>query len=221
MTNKLVLFGAYSQFADLSDFYIRKDTDYDIVGYTMDGDFIEENTWNDLPVLPFETIQDEFSPEDHKMMAFVSYKGVNGFRKDRYLEGKKKGYDFISYISPKATYYDTPVGENCFIFEDNTIQPFTSIGNNCILWSGNHIGHHTHIKDHCFITSHVVVSGSVEVGERSFIGVNATLRDNITIGEEAVIGAGAVILKDVEKQAVISPGPTKPFPKKSYELKGI
>ena len=221
MTNKVILFGAYSQFADLSDFYIKQDTDYEIVGYTMDEDYIKETSWHDKPVVPFETVEEHFSPYDHKMFAFISYKKVNKIREQKYREGKKKGYDFISYISPKATYYNTPVGENCFIFEDNTIQPFTEIGNNCILWSGNHIGHHTVIKDHNFLTSHVVVSGSVVVNEKSFIGVNATLRDNITIGKEVVIGAGSVVLKDVEDFAVVTPGGTKAIPKKSYELRGI
>lgn len=94
------------------------------------------------------------------------------------------------------------IGENCFILEDNTIQPFVTIGNNVTLWSGNHIGHHSVISDHCFIASHVVVSGGVEIGERSFIGVNATLRDHIKIGECCVIGAGAIILADAEAEGV-------------------
>ena len=74
------------------------------------------------------------------------------------MKGKKKGYDFYSYVSPKATVLTNKIGENCFILEDNTIQPFVEIGNNCVLWSGNHIGHHGKIDDHVFITSHCVVS---------------------------------------------------------------
>ena len=105
------------------------------------------------------------------------------------------------------------MGENCFIFEDNTIQPFTSIGNNVILWSGNHLGHHSRIDDHCFLASHVVVSGSVVVGERSFIGVNATLRDNIRIGKACVIGAGALVLKDLPDESVV--------PRQASEVAGI
>jgi UDP-3-O-[3-hydroxymyristoyl] glucosamine N-acyltransferase len=97
---------------------------------------------------------------------------------------------------------DGRIGDNCFIFEDNTIQPFVTIGSNVTLWSGNHIGHHSTIKDHCFIASHVVVSGGVEIGECTFIGVNATLRDHIKIGERCVIGAGALLLADAEPEGV-------------------
>jgi UDP-3-O-[3-hydroxymyristoyl] glucosamine N-acyltransferase len=94
------------------------------------------------------------------------------------------------------------IGENCFILEDNTIQPFVTIGNNVTLWSGNHIGHHSTIHDHTFIASHVVVSGGVVIGEQCFFGVNVTLRDHITIGDMCVVGAGTMLLADAEREGV-------------------
>ena len=84
----------------------------------------------------------------------------------------------------------TPPGDNCFILEDNTVQPFVTIGNNVTLWSGNHIGHDSVIEDHCFLTSHVVVSGNVRVRPYCFIGVNATLRNSIKIAPATLVGAG-------------------------------
>ena len=113
---------------------------------------------------------------------------------------------------------DHPVGDNCFILEDNTIQPFAKIGNNVTLWSGNHIGHDSTIEDHCFIASHVVVSGHVRVGTRSFIGVNATLRNTITIAPESIIGAGAVIMKDTRPKGVYLAERAKLFSKSSDEI---
>ena len=128
---------------------------------------------------------------------------LNTIRKEKYLASKAMGYRLASFISSRATVLnDRCIGENCFIFEDNTIQPFVTIGNNVTLWSGNHIGHHSTIKDHCFIASHVVISGGVEIGEQCFIGVNATLRDHIKIGEKCVIGAGALLLADAEPEGV-------------------
>ena len=94
------------------------------------------------------------------------------------------------------------IGENCFILEDNTIQPFVRIGHNITLWSGNHIGHHSTIEDHCFIASQVVISGGVEIKEACFLGVNATLRDHIVVGERCVVGAGALLLEDAEPEGV-------------------
>ena len=97
---------------------------------------------------------------------------------------------------------DNRIGENCFIFENNVIQPYVFIGNNITIWSGNHIGHHSIIKDHTFISSHVVISGGVEIDEQVFLGVNSTIRDHIKIGKKSVIGAGSLILKNVEENSV-------------------
>lgn len=71
---------------------------------------------------------------------------------------------------------DLKIGENCFIFEDNTIQPFVTIGDNRVLWSGNHVGHNPTVGDHVFVTSQVVISGACTIGDNSFLGVNATIR---------------------------------------------
>jgi sugar O-acyltransferase (sialic acid O-acetyltransferase NeuD family) len=139
------------------------------------------------------------------MFVALGYNKTNQIRQQRYKEAKEKGYQCATYISPRATYYDTPVGDNCFILENNVIQPFVSIGNNVTLWSGNHIGHHTKIQDHCFISSHVVISGACNIGENCFLGVNATLRDNIKLDRFVVIGSGAIVMKDCVERTLVRP----------------
>jgi sugar O-acyltransferase (sialic acid O-acetyltransferase NeuD family) len=116
---------------------------------------------------------------------------------------KAAGYRLLSYVSSRATTFaDFRAGENCFILEDNTIQPRVRIADNVTLWSGNHIGHHSTIEDNVFISSHVVISGGVTVGEGSFLGVNSTIRDHVKIGRRCVIGAGALIVGDTEDESV-------------------
>lgn len=217
---KVVIFGI-GQLSELAHFYLTHDSEHEVVGFTLDKDYRDQDTYKDLPVVDFETLENDFPVSEVSLFMPISFKGVNKVREERYLVAKERGYSFVSYISSKATYYDTPIGENCFIFEDNTIQPFTTIGNNVIMWSGNHFGHHSTIEDHCFITSHVVISGAVTVGKRSFIGVNATLRDNIKIGEACVIGAGSTIVKDLPAETVTKPEKVNISPLKSSQLKGI
>ncbi len=217
---KILIFGN-GQLAEIAQFYINHDTDHKIVAFTVDADFIEKDTFNGVPLVPFEEVKTQFPPNTYNLFMPISYRKVNLLREEKYLQAKSMGYNFISYVSPKTTYYGTPVGENCFIFENNVIQPFSKIGNNVILWSGNHIGHHSEIQDHCFITSHVVISGSVVIGRNSFIGVNATVRDNIIIGKHNVIGAGSVILHNTEDDQVFSPGQTPIKTTSSDQLKRI
>ena len=173
------------------------------MAFTVDAAFVSANKFCGLPVVPFEEIVNSYPPDRFDFFVALGYSRVNQIRKDKYLAAKSLGYRFASYISSRATLLnERKFGENCFILEDNTVQPFVTVGNNVTLWSGNHIGHHSTIRDHSFIASHVVVSGGVEIGESCFIGVNATLRDHIKIGEKCVIGAGTLILTDAEPEGV-------------------
>jgi UDP-3-O-[3-hydroxymyristoyl] glucosamine N-acyltransferase len=113
---------------------------------------------------------------------------------------------------------ETRIGDNCFVFEANVIQPFVTIGNDVVLWSGNHIGHDVTIEDHVFIASHVVVSGNATIGARSFVGVNATFRDGVTVAPDCVIGAGASIMKDTVRGGVYAGPRTEPRERRSWEL---
>ncbi len=202
MKKSLIIFGT-GDIAQLAHFYFSTSTGYEVVAFTIDADYLTEPTFCSLPVIAFEKISVQFPPDRYELFIALSYSKLNSIRKEKYLLAKAMGYRLASFISPNATILNNGcIGENCFIFEDNTIQPFVTIGNNVTLWSGNHIGHHSTIKDHCFIASHVVVSGGVEIGEQCFIGVNATLRDHIKIGEKCVIGAGALLLADAAAEGV-------------------
>ena len=218
---KIVIFGIGDN-AQLAYYYLSKDTEHEVVAFSVDGEFITEDTFCDLPVRDFKNIESVYSPMEYKMFITIGYTQVNQLRALKYLEAKQKGYELISYISPRATIYDNVlVGENCFILEDNTIQPFVTIGNNVVLWSGNHIGHHSTIRDHCFIASHAVISGGVTIDPYCFIGVNATIRDHVHIAEDCIIGAGALITQDTIANSVYKgiPSQTADFP--ARDLKKI
>lgn len=193
---KVIIFGP-GDIGQLAYFYLRHDSDYDVAAFCADGAFIQSRTFLELPVVPFEDVQDAYPPDNYDMFVALSYSKLNTIRSQKYVEAKAKGYTLISYVcSRSVTWPDLAIGDNCFIFENQTIQPFVKIGNNVTIWSGNHIGHHSTIGAHCFITSHVVISGHVEIGPYCFLGVNATIRDGIRLASHTVIGAGATIVKD-------------------------
>src|SRR5687768_13894092 len=154
----VILFGI-GEHAEVAHFYFQHDTDRKVKAFTVDQGYIKENSWQGLPVVPFETIADHFPPDAYDMFVAIGYNQVNKVRREKYLAAKEKGYALPGYVSSRATIWSKDIGDNCFILEDNTIQPFVRIGNNVTLWSGNHIGHHSVIEDHCFVTSQVVISG--------------------------------------------------------------
>jgi sugar O-acyltransferase (sialic acid O-acetyltransferase NeuD family) len=215
---KLVIFGA-GDIARLAHYYFTRDSDHKVVAFTVDQKYLKGEFFLELPMVAFENVGKLYPPQDYKMFVALSYAKMNKLRAEKYYEAKRLGYELVSYVSSRCTFLtDYAVGENCFILEDNTIQPFVRIGNNITLWSGNHIGHDSTIDDHCFLASHIVVSGHVHIHPYCFIGVNATLRNSIEIAPETLIGAGAVIMKNTEPKGVYLPQRAELFKKKSDEI---
>jgi len=205
----IVIFGAAVN-ARLAHWYFTRDSEHNVVAFTTDPGYREGDTFQGLPVVDFTTVAEAYPPSDYKMFVALGYTGMNRVRARKYQEAKALGYDIVSYVSTRCTYLsEEPPGENCFILEDNTVQPFVRIGDNVTLWSGNHIGHDSEIQSHCFISSHVVISGNCLIGEYSFLGVNSTLRDGIQIAPHTLLGAGSVIMKDTQEKGVYVPRPTQ------------
>jgi len=212
---KIVIFGT-GDIAQIANYYFETDTEYEVAAFTVDKEYITNERLENKPVIAFEEIEKHFNPADYLMFIATSYAKLNKFREAKYNDAKAKGYALASYISSRCSYMSQfACGENCFIFEDNTIQPFVKIGNNVTLWSGNHIGHHSTIDDHNFISSHVVISGHCHIKSYCFLGVNATLHNNVIIEENNIIAAGAIISKNTDKQEVWVPAKSVKLDKKS------
>ena len=198
----LIIFGA-GDIARLAHQYFQRDSPHRVVAFTVDSGFRSADAFCGLPLVDFETIVERYPPAQCSMFVALSYAQMNRVRAAKYGRAKELGYSLVSYVSSRCSYLtDAPPGENCFILEDNTVQPFVRIGSNVTLWSGNHIGHDSTIDDHVFVTSHVVISGNVRIGSFCFIGVNATLRNSIVVAPETLIGAGAAIMKNTKPKSV-------------------
>ncbi len=217
----LVLFGT-GELAEVAAYYFEREEERTVAAFSADADFIKETTFAGRPVVAFEDVTTSHPPSTHDLFVATGYAKINGLREAKCLAARERGYTLPSYISRRATIFENvAIGWNCFILEDNTLQPFARIGNGVTLWSGNHIGHHSTIGDFAFIASHVVISGGVSVGARSFIGVNATTNDHIKIGARCVIGSGALITTDVPDEGVMTAEPAVLSKVPSRRLKGF
>jgi len=206
---KVIIFGVLDT-AELAHFYITHDSEHEVVAFSINREYMKEDSFKGLPVVPFENIENEFSASAFKFFVPMTGKNMNKDRERIYSQAKAKHYELISYVSSKATIFlGTQIGDNCFILEDNTIQPFTTIGNNVVMWSGNHIGHHGEIKDHIFFTSHVVLSGHCLVEPYCFFGVNATIRDGLHIAEGTLVAMSASVTEDTEPWGVYKGNPAQ------------
>lgn len=198
--DKVVIFGIGDN-AELAKYYFENDSKYEVVAFTVDKEYETNELFHGLPVVSFENLEEYYSPEEVMLFIAIGYTNMNEIREIKYLDGKKRGYKFANYLSSRANILTDKIGENNFILEDNTIQPYVEIGNNC------------------FITSHVVISGRCIIEDNCFLGVNCTIRDQTRIGYKSLIGAGAWISEDTEEYGVYLADVATKIKKKSTELK--
>lgn len=201
--HKLIIFGT-GEIGELAKFYFDHDSEYEVAGFTADDEFCQADVFQNLPLIPFSKIKDRFPPEQFAMHVALSYKKLNQIRAEKYFAAKALGYTLASYVCSKSvTWPDLTIGDNCFILENQTIQPTVKIGNNVMIWSGNHIGHASVIGDHTYISSHVCISGHTQIGEYNFWGVNATSRDFVKVGNQVFVAMGALVTRDIEDGSVV------------------
>lgn len=206
---RVVLFGI-GHLTSLAWYCLTHDSDHDVVGFTADRDYCDVSTLHELPVVPFDELEREYPPGENCLLIPIGYLDQNRLRARRYQEGKERGYDFVTYISSRASVWpDLTIGENCMIYENTVVQPFARIGNNVIIRSSVHISHHVTIDDHCFIAASASFAGDVSVGPYCTVGTNATVRDRVTLAERNTVGAGAIILRDTKPGGVYSSPPAK------------
>src|SRR5205823_4868336 len=98
LMKKLIIYGT-GMVAEVAEFYFKADTDYQITAFTNARSFIAQEQFNGKPVIPFEELEDAYSPHEHEIFIAVGYNTTNQIRQARYYEARSKGYRCATYIS--------------------------------------------------------------------------------------------------------------------------
>lgn len=203
---KLLIVGA-GEFADIAYEYFTHDSDYEVIGFAVEVEYLKENEKFGLPVYSLDEVSTYFAPGDVDAHVAVTSTNLNQVRERLVATTRAQGYKLANYVSSRAFVWLTAtLGDNVFIFENNVIQHGVTIGDGVVIWSGNHIGHQSRIGDFVFVSSHVVISGYCTVGRRSFLGVNACFADNLTLGEDCFVALGSVVNKSFPEPGLILSG---------------
>ena len=198
----IIVFGA-GQIAEVAKFYIDAHGSDRIVGFTVDATYRNDDTFQGLPLIAWEELDKHFPPGSVELLGPLSYRRLNDFRRDRHREGKARGYAFTSFVHPGSHIYASEIGENCFILENNVIQPFVRVGAGVMMWTSNHIGHHAVIGDYCFFASQIALGGGVEVGEGCFFAGKVGVESGLRIGDACFLGSGAIVTKPLPRESVV------------------
>lgn len=207
--SKIVLFGS-GRGADVAMRFLRRDSEHEVCGFAVDREHIRGDRFNDLPVVPFDEVEQTFPPDEYAMFVLLGYQELNSLRARKYHEAKAKGYRCISYVN--SHFYraeELNVGDNCFILDNQSISLDVRIGNNVVMWSSNHIGDLTVIEDDVWIASHVTIAAGATIGAGSMLGVGATVGNNVKLGPRTFVGANALVVSDTPADSVCLTGTTE------------
>jgi sugar O-acyltransferase (sialic acid O-acetyltransferase NeuD family) len=210
--SKLIIFGA-GEVAEVVYRHLRLRVAYDVVAFTCDSAFVpSDETFQGLPVVPFDTVSRRYPPGDHEMIVAIGHRDLNRIRRSRYEQAKAQGYSLASLVSQNARCGDWLVcGDNCIILDGAVIDPGVRLGNNVVIWSDALVGHHSVIEDHCWVAGHAVFGGSATLGNGSFVGLGAIVGNEVAIGAESFLGAGVVVTKCAGAKSVFVARDTELF----------
>ena len=198
----IVVFGA-GQIADVARTYVDRHGPDRIVAFCVDDAFRTGDTFAGRPQVSWEELERHYPPDRVHLLGPLSFRKLNAFRRARFEEGKARGYSFASFVHPSCHVYTDRIGENCFILENNTLQPFVEIGDDVILWSNNHIGHHSRIGAHSFVSTYCGISSNVTIGEECFLAGKASIDYGRTVGARSFLGQASVVLADLPEESVV------------------
>ena len=192
------------EMANMAHFYFKKDKFINPKAFIVDDFFIKNEYFNNLPIIPYSEYLNKKFYLNSKIHVALSYKNLNKNRENVFNKLLKVGCIFESFVHSSNSFdQKSQIGKNCFILENQTIQPFVKISDNVILWSCNHLGHNSFIDSHTYISSHVVISGFCKIGKRCFFGVNSSLADFVDVGNDCFISMGSSVSRKLPNDSFV------------------
>jgi carbonic anhydrase/acetyltransferase-like protein (isoleucine patch superfamily) len=203
----LIIYGVGSQ-AEVAYSYFQIDSDYRVIAFTVEQSHIKEITFQGLPLIPFEEIENYFGPDEADMFIAIGPIKLGSVLENYCNLAKLKGYSLASYFPSSEKKYFTPrYGENCFFDHVAHFHPFVKIGNGVTVMNSE-VAHHAEIGNFSFLTS-AMIGGNVIIEDYVFIGMKSVIKEGVQIGRGSIIGMGAIIVKDVAPYSVYSVPGTK------------
>ena len=183
--------------AKLMNYYFTNDSQYNVIGFTVDKEYIKSNEYNGKPVVIFDEVANHYHPNDYLMFVAIGYNNMLN-RALLYNKAKAKGYSLVNYISSNANISnDLIIGDNNVLMQGVTVEPFIKVGNNNIFWSNTLLGHDLKIGNHNYISACCLLGGNCTFGNKIFVCNSVSTINGLKIDDNSTLYPGAVIYKNV------------------------
>lgn len=197
----LIIYGT-GTFAAMIRYLFEEQGKCKVVCFCADRKYIKSDQFDNLPLKPFENIEETYRPEEYVMFVAVGYSIMRN-RVAMFNRAVKKGYRLASYISDQAVIdRSVKIGFNNVVLQGAQIEPFANLGDNNIIWSSVNICHDAVISGHSFLACRSIVGGFATIHHNCFLGFGAIVLQNVKIADECLIGASALVKSDTDPYGV-------------------
>ena len=204
MVKEVLIFGA-NDFGRLMKYYLEKNSDRNIAGFIMNKAYIQVNTYCNLPVFPFESINDLFAPSQYEILLAIGNSKMNDVRKKIFCECKEKGYDIASFIHSSCSINHDNIGEGNIVLENCLIYPFSKIGCGNLLWDHVVISHDCSVGDFNTFSSYADLCGYVTIGNNGYYGKHCIVNEHLVMADYTLVGAAGYVKKNTKPYEVVVP----------------
>jgi len=167
---------------------------FEIAAVSADPQFIESPRFMDHPLVPFEDVEDGFSPSEFDMLVLVGYRRMRD-RRRMFERARAKGYRMANYLGGRSVVYDDlSLGENNLVFNGAYLGVFGSLGDNNIIRPNAYIGHDVRIHNHTVVAPGCQIAGNCELRDLCYVGIGATISNDVILAEETLVAAGSLVL---------------------------
>lgn len=196
----LVIIGC-SETAERILFFCKKYKLYNVLGFAIDREYIQFDTFQGYPVWPIDELHLHMDVHSDKIFVALFWNHLNGDRRRLYEKLANSGFHFANIISPNSSVRGD-IGNNCWIMDSVTVQEYASIGDNVICADMAFIGNKTDIQSHAFIGAKSTIMGGCKIGKQTFVGINATIFDDTIIGDKCIVGACTIVKRNLPSCSV-------------------
>lgn len=194
--DKLIIVGTSTNARHVYEF-VKYYNLYDVVGFAVNEQYKDKETFKGLPVYSLEKLDEEFGKSEVLLYVALLWNRLNADRKELFNSLKKDGWNFANLISPSAKIRGQINGSNIWIHDDVVIQNDTVINENCAIMAMSLVGANCEISKHCFLGAKSTVGGGTIIGEQTFVGMNCTVFDNTLVGKKCILGACTAVKRNV------------------------
>ncbi|MDY0235305.1 MAG: hypothetical protein RBR71_04725 [Gudongella sp.] len=209
MNKKVIVYGN-NILSEMLYYDAKHHLDFVIAGFTVDWEYLSEDTFMGLPQVSFDIVTEIYPPDKFDMIAVRGGYTNMRSRREMYLRAKEKGYLLRNYISPTCDITPTvKMGDNNLILGQSHVGVEGSLGSNNVIRQQAYLGHGFLVKDNSVIGVGCNIGGFCTIEDACYLGIGSTVINNTRISKESLIGAGSLVIRHTEPYSKNVGNPSK------------